>query len=193
MTGASQPDGTADGGTAARSAPDFCRLEEAISRYVRPGDAVHVMMGHSRWTALARELARQHWGKRSGFTLIMASLSSLGTVLFRAGCLKKVVTVYSGDSFPVFTPNPVFQEAYESGTVEVENWSFLSYIQRLRAAATGVPAVVTGSVRGSSMAGNEAYTEADTSFGRVSLVAPLVPDVVLVHAGRRRRTAFPEP
>ncbi|MET7508508.1 CoA-transferase [Streptomyces albidoflavus] len=161
---------------------DFCRLDEAIRRYVRPGDAVHVMMGHSRWSALVRELARQHWGRPSRFTLIMASLSSLGAVLFRAGCLEKVVTVYSGDSFPVFTPNPVFQEAYASGAVEVENWSFLTYIQRLRAAATGVPAVVTGSVRDSSMAENEAYQEVETAFGRVSLVAPLVPDVTLVHA-----------
>ncbi|MEU3528721.1 CoA-transferase [Streptomyces sp. NPDC038707] len=161
---------------------DFCRLDEAIARYVRSGDAVHVMMGHSRWSALVRELARQHWGKPSRLTLIMASLSSLGAVLFRAGCLEKVVTVYSGDSFPVFTPNPVFQEAYGSGAVEVENWSFLTYIQRLRAAATGVPAVVTGSVRDSSMAGNDAYQEVDTAFGRVGLVAPLVPDVTLVHA-----------
>ncbi|MFD7881170.1 CoA-transferase [Streptomyces bauhiniae] len=163
-------------------AVDFCRLDEAISRYVRPGDAVHVMMGHSRWSALVRELARQHWEKPSGFTLIMASLSSLGAVLFRAGCLKKVVTVYSGDSFPVFTPNPVFQEAYASGAVEVENWSFLTFIQRLRAAATGVPAVVTGSVRDSSMTDNDAYQEVDSAFGRVGLVAPLVPDVTLVHA-----------
>lgn len=161
---------------------DFCRLDQAISRYVRPGDAVHVMMGHSRWSALVREVARQNWGRRSGFTLIMASLSSLGAVLFRAGCLRKVITVYSGDSFPVFTPNPVFQEAYASGAVEVENWSFLTYIQRLKAAAAGVPAAVTGSVRGSSMSGNEAYQEVDTSFGRVSLVAPLVPDVAIVHA-----------
>ncbi|MFF9505317.1 CoA-transferase [Streptomyces sp. NPDC014656] len=165
-----------------RQPVDFCRLDEAISRYVRPGDAVHVMMGHSRWSALVRELARQHWGKPSGFTLIMASLSSLGAVLFRSGSLKKVVTVYSGDSFPVFTPNPVFQRAYTSGEVEVENWSFLTYIQRLRAAATGVPAVVTGSVRDSSMAANDAYTETDTAFGRIGLVAPLVPDVTLVHA-----------
>ncbi|GHB74042.1 3-oxoacid CoA-transferase [Streptomyces viridiviolaceus] len=165
-----------------RQPVDFCRLDDAIVRYVRPGDAVHVMMGHSRWSALVRELARQHWGKPSEFTLIMASLSSLGAVLFRAGCLKKVVTVYSGDSFPVFTPNPVFQEAYASGVVEVENWSFLTYIQRLRAAATGVPAVVTGSVRDSSMTENDAYEEVDTTFGRVGLVAPLVPDVTLVHA-----------
>lgn len=163
-------------------AVDFCRLDEAVSRYVRPGDGVHVMMGHSRWSALVRELARQHWGKPSEFTLIMASLSSLGAVLFRAGCLKKVVTVYSGDSFPVFTPNPVFQEAYASGAVEVEDWSFLSYIQRLRAAATGVPAAVTGSVRGSSMTENSAYEEVETGFGRVCLVAPLEPDIALVHA-----------
>ncbi|MYV97781.1 CoA-transferase [Streptomyces sp. SID3343] len=166
----------------ARRSVDFCRLDEAISRYVQPGDAVHVMMGHSRWSALIRELARQHWGKPSEFTLIMASLSSLGAVLFRSGSLKKVVTVYSGDSFPVFTPNPVFQQAYASGAVEVENWSFLTYIQRLRAAATGVPAVVTGSVRDSSMVENDAYREVDTDFGRVGLVAPLVPDVTLVHA-----------
>ncbi|KYG51379.1 MULTISPECIES: CoA-transferase [Streptomyces] len=166
----------------ARRSVDFCRLDEAVSRYVRPGDAVHVMMGHSRWSALVRELVRQHWGRPSEFTLIMASLSSLGAVLFRSGSLKKVVTVYSGDSFPVFTPNPVFQKAYTSGQVEVENWSFLTYIQRLRAAATGVPAVVTGSVRDSSMAENDAYEEMDTAFGRVGLVAPLVPDVTLVHA-----------
>jgi acyl CoA:acetate/3-ketoacid CoA transferase alpha subunit len=161
---------------------DFCTLSEAVSRHIHPGDAIHVIMGHSRWSALVRELVRQHWGTPAGFTLIMASLSSLGAVLFRSGAVKKVVTVYSGDSFPVFTPNPVFQQAYSSGTVEVENWSFLTYIQRLRAAATGVPAVVTGSVRGSSMSANDAYEEVDSSFGRVSLVAPLVPDVALVHA-----------
>ncbi|WP_406634185.1 CoA-transferase [Amycolatopsis sp. WGS_07] len=161
---------------------DFCRLDEAVSRYIREGNALHVILGHSRWSALVREIARQHWQRPSRFTLIMASLSSLGAVLFRSGCLKKVVTVYSGDSFPVFTPNPVFQQAYADGTVEVENWSFLSYIQGLRAAATGVPAVVTGSVRDSSMADNPGYSEVDTPFGRVGLVAPLTPDVAIVHA-----------
>ncbi|GAB3350197.1 CoA-transferase [Amycolatopsis echigonensis] len=161
---------------------EFCRLDEAVSRYVREGDALHVILGHSRWSALVREIARQHWQRPSRFTLIMASLSSLGAVLFRSGCLEKVVTVYSGDSFPVFTPNPVFQRSYADGSVEVENWSFLSYIQGLRAAATGVPAVVTGSVRDSSMADNPGYAEVDTPFGRVGLVAPLTPDVAILHA-----------
>ncbi|WP_134662826.1 MULTISPECIES: CoA-transferase [unclassified Amycolatopsis] len=161
---------------------EFCQLDEAVLRHVREGDALHVILGHSRWSALVREIARQHWHRPSRFTLIMASLSSLGAVLFRSGCVEKVVTVYSGDSFPVFTPNPVFQQAYADGSVEVENWSFLSYIQGLRAAATGVPAVVTGSVRDSSMAENPGYAEVDTPFGRVGLVAPITPDVAIVHA-----------
>ncbi|MCD2197632.1 hypothetical protein LQ327_30100 [Actinomycetospora endophytica] len=162
---------------------EFCGLAEAVERHVRPGDAIHVVMGHSRWSALVREVARQHWGRPSGFTLIMASLSSLGTVLVRAGCLAKVVSVYSGDSFPVFTPNPVYQAGFGAhGGVEVEHWSFLTFIQRLRAAATGVPAVVTGSVAGSSMAANAAYTEVDTPFGHLGLVAALAPDVALLHA-----------
>ena len=37
-------------------------LEEAVAHHVRPGDTVQVLCGHSRWTAAAREMARQHWG-----------------------------------------------------------------------------------------------------------------------------------
>ncbi|MEJ2870469.1 CoA-transferase [Actinomycetospora sp. OC33-EN08] len=160
---------------------EFCGLDEAVGRHVRPGDAIHVVMGHSRWSALVRELARQHWRRDSGFTLIMASLSSLGTVLVRAGCLRKVVSVYSGDSFPVFTPNPVFQAGFRE--IEVEHWSFLTYVARLRAAATGAPAAVTTSLAGSTMSvENDAYTQVDTPFGAVGLVAPLTPDIAILHA-----------
>lgn len=157
-------------------------LADAVARYVRPGDAVHVILGHSRWTAAARELCRQHWGGDAGLTLIMASLSSLGALFFRGGLVRHVVTAYSGDSFPTYSPNPIFQDAYRSGEVTVEHWSFGSYVQRLEAAARGLPAMVTGSVGGSSMADNEAYTEVEVAGERVGLVAPLIPDVALVHA-----------
>ncbi|MBV8691852.1 MAG: hypothetical protein JOY57_09360, partial [Actinobacteria bacterium] len=60
-------------------------LEEAVARHVQPGDAVHVMTGHSRWTAAARELARQMWGSDPGLTLQMVSLSTLGALFFRGG------------------------------------------------------------------------------------------------------------
>jgi len=161
---------------------DVLSLDDAIARHVRPGDAVHVAMGHHRWTALARELVRQMWGTAPGLTLQMASLTSLGALFFRGGLLKKVVTGYSGDSFPAYSRNAVIAAAYESGEVEVEQWSFLSFVQRLEAAARGLPATVTNSIRGSSMASNAGYAQVDTPFGGVGLVSALVPDVTLMHA-----------
>ena len=101
-------------------------LEDAVARSVRPGDSVLVMLGHSRWTAAARELARQFWGTDPGFTLVMTSLGALGAAFFRGGLVRKVVTAYSGNSFPTYTPNPIFRQAYESGEVEVEHWSILT-------------------------------------------------------------------
>jgi acyl CoA:acetate/3-ketoacid CoA transferase alpha subunit/acyl CoA:acetate/3-ketoacid CoA transferase beta subunit len=171
-------------------------LSDAIERHVRAGDVVHLALGHSRWTAAARELVRQWWGRDPGFTLVMVSLSSLGALFFRGGLVRKVVTAYSGDSFPTYTPNPIFQAAYSSGEVEVEHWSILTFVQRLEAAARGLPAVTTGSLRGSSMATNADYAELDSPFGRVGLLAPLVPDVAVVHgvvADRAGNVAFNPP
>lgn len=110
-------------------------LSDAVERHVRPGDAVHVMLGHSRWTAAAREMARQHWETDAGLTLIMTSLGALGALFFRGRMLRRVITAYSGNSFPSYAPNPVFQEGYQSGDVEVEHWSILTLGQRLEAAA----------------------------------------------------------
>lgn len=157
-------------------------LEEAVSEHVRPGDSLHVFLGHCRWTAAARELVRQRWGSGPGFTLVMLSLGSLGALFFRGGLVRKVVTAYSGDSFPTYTPNPVFQQAYASGAVEVEHWSILTFTQRLEAAARGLPAVTTGSLAGSDMAANPDYAEVGSPFGNLGLLAPLTPDVSLLHA-----------
>jgi len=171
-------------------------LEDAVARHVHAGDTVQVLCGHSRWSAAARELARQYWGQDAGFTLVMLSLSSLGALFFRGQMVRKVVTTYSGDTFPTYTPNPLFQQAYASGAVEVEHWSILTFTQRLEAAARGLPAVVTGSLQGSSMADNDAFSVVDSPFGALGLVAPLVPDVVLLHAAvadREGNLALSEP
>src|SRR5215813_3334907 len=110
-------------------------LQDAVAGHVRAGDAIHMLVGHTRWTAAAREVVRQWWGEDPRFTLVMLSLSSLGTLFFRGGLVDRVVTGYSGDTFPNFTPNPWFQKGYRSGDVEVEHWSFLAFTQRLEAAA----------------------------------------------------------
>ncbi len=170
-------------------------LDEAVA-HVRAGDAVHVVTNHSRWTAAARHLVRQWWGRDPGFTLVMLSLSSLGTLFFKGGLVRKVVTGYSGDIFPNFTPNPWFADAYLDGSVEVEHWSFLTFLQRLEAAARGLPALTTASLAGSSMADNPGYARVDTPFGPVGLVGAYAPDITLLHAAmadRQGNLAFNAP
>ena len=176
--------------------PDkVCSLDEAVA-HVRPGDSVHVVTNHTRWTAGARHLVRTWWGRDPGFTLVMLSLSSLGALFFRGGLVTKVVTGYSGDVFPNFSPNPWFASAYLDGTVEVEHWSFLTFLQRLEAAARGLPAVTTASLAGSSMADNPGYARVATPFGEVGLLEAYAPDVTLLHApvaDRQGNLAFNAP
>ncbi|HEY4928246.1 MAG TPA: CoA-transferase [Acidimicrobiales bacterium] len=176
--------------------PDkVCSLDDAVA-HVRAGDAVHIVTNHTRWTAGARHLIRTWWGRDPGFTLVMLSLSSLGAVFFRGGLVTKVVTGYSGDVFPNFTPNPWFASAYLDGSVEVEHWSFLSFLQRLEAAARGLPAVTTSSLVGSSMADNPGYARVTTPFGEVGMLEAYAPDVTLLHAplsDRQGNLAFNAP
>src|SRR5213592_2423120 len=157
-------------------------LADAVAQHIRAGDVLHPVVGHARWSAATREVVRQWWQRDPQFTFIMLSLSSLGALFFRGGLVRKVITGYSGDTFPNFTPNPVFARAYESGEVEVEHWSFLAFAQRLEAAARGLPAVVTRSIAGSSMESNAGYACVESPFGEVGLLSPLQPDVALLHA-----------
>src|ERR1700690_974725 len=157
-------------------------LAEAVAAHVRAGDVLHPVVGHARWTAATREVVRQWWGRDPQFTLVMLSLSSLGALFFRGRLVRSVITGYSGDTFPNFTPNPIFAGAYERGEVAVEHWSFLAFSQRLEAAARGLPAIVTRSIAGSSMEANDAYARVDSPFGEVGLLAPLQADVALLHA-----------
>src|SRR3954449_8283159 len=157
-------------------------LADAVAQHVCAGDTLHPIVGHTRWTAAMREVVRQWWDRDPHFTLVMLSLSSLGALFFRGGLVDKVITGYSGDTFPNFTPNPWFQRGYTSGAVDVEHWSFLAFAQRLAAGARGLPAVTTRSIAGSSMAENGGFTEIETPFGRVGLLAPLQADVAILHA-----------
>ncbi|MDQ1532671.1 MAG: hypothetical protein QOF28_432 [Actinomycetota bacterium] len=157
-------------------------LSDAVARHVQAGDTLHIVVGHHRWTAAAREVVRQWWERDPQFTLVMLSLSSLGALFFRGGLVRKVITGYSGDTFPNFTPNPWFARAYGRGEVDVEHWSFLAFTQRLEAAARGLPAIVTRSIAESSMEENAGFALVDSPFGAVGLLAPLQPDVALMHA-----------
>ena len=171
-------------------------LEDAVARSVRPGDSVLVMMGHSRWTAAARELARQFWRTDPGFTLIMTSLGALGGAFFKGGLVERWSPPIRATASPPTTRIPIFRQAYESGEVEVEHWSILTLSQRLEAAARGLPAAVTGSLVGSSMADNEAFAVVDSPFGPSgcsSRWCPTSPSSMPPRPTRRATSLFSEP
>ena len=155
----------------------------AVAEHVHAGDTMHPIVGHTRWTAATREVVRQWWGRDPGFTLAMLSLSSLGALFFRGGLVRKVITGYSGDTFPNFTPNPWFADGVRT--------------RRGRGRALVVPGVLTATrSRGRGLAGDRRPVRSrdrrwrrttrsprvDTPFGEVGLLAPLVPDVTLMHA-----------
>jgi len=175
---------------------ELISLRDSVSANVQAGDDIAVVCSHTRWCAAATEVVRSWWGRDPGFTLTMLSLSSLGTLFVRGGLVRKIVTGYSGDVFPNFTPNAIFGDAYLSGRVEVEHWSFLAFQQRLEAAARGLPAMTTASIAGSDMEHNDGFAVVESPFGPVGLVAAHAPDIALVHgavADRDGNVAFHPP
>ena len=161
---------------------EHLNLADAVERHIQPGDAIQIFYGHSRWSALAREVCRQFWGRDPGFELQFLSLGNLATLFFHGRLLRRCVTTFVGNGFPTSGPNRIYTEAFKRGEVEFEHWSILTFQQRIEAAARGLPALVTASLQGSDIASNDGFQLVDTRFGPVGLVAPLVPDVALIHA-----------
>jgi hypothetical protein len=104
-----------------------------------------------------------------------------GALFFRGDMVRKVVTTYSGDSFPTYTPNPVFQKAYASGAVEVEHWSILTFTQTARGRRARPARHRHGFPRRFLHGRQRRLRHRRHPFGAVGLLAPLVPDVTLVH------------
>ena len=114
------------------------------------GDVLHLVVGHTRWTAAAREVVRQWWGRDPQFTLVMLSLSSLGALFFRGRPRPtRSITGYSGDTFPNFTPNPWFARRVPSAARSRSSTGRSSRSRSgSRPAARGLPAIVDPLDRG---------------------------------------------
>src|SRR5512145_1375689 len=161
-------------------------LGEAIARYVRPGASIHLAATHSAPGAAILEIARQFHGSKPGFTLIMRGIRDTVSILIHLGLIKKVITAFSGNVYPWYSPNPVAQRAYTGKKVELEDWSILTLPLRLMAGALGVGVMPTTSLIGSSMAerNQDAFTVIDDPFGtgkKIGLVKALNPDIAIVH------------
>jgi len=160
-------------------------LKQAVKKYVKPGMALHFSGTHSGPNAALYEVIRQFWNKNPGFTLI-GGVSGIRLNLIHLGMVKKVIGSFAGDSFPMPGPNPIIQKAYREGTVEFENWTMLTPVQRLMAGALGVCFMPTHSLIGSSMAeeNKDYFTVIDDPFGsgkKVGLVSALQSDITFVH------------
>jgi acyl CoA:acetate/3-ketoacid CoA transferase beta subunit/acyl CoA:acetate/3-ketoacid CoA transferase alpha subunit len=102
------------------------------------------------------------------------------------GLIKKVVTSFSGNVYPWYSPNPVCQKAYVNKEVELEDWSILTFPLMLMAGALGVEVMPTTSLVGSSIAekNKESFKVIDDPFGsgkKIGLLKALNPEISIVH------------
>jgi acyl CoA:acetate/3-ketoacid CoA transferase alpha subunit/acyl CoA:acetate/3-ketoacid CoA transferase beta subunit len=162
-------------------------LQEAMAT-VRPADAVYLGGSLARPNAAAFELVRQLRGTNPALTIIAPAFANQHAVMVRCGLVAKVITSLHGNTYPGPGPNPVFTEADRSGAVEFEDWSMLSLVQRLYAAASNVPFAPTTSLSGSDLGrtlearGLLRFVPDPFGAGETAVVPPLHPDVVVVHA-----------
>jgi len=126
-------------------------LSQAVRTFVKPGMAIHLGVACTPPLAVVYELVRQFRGQDPRFTLFSLGLTTAYSLLVHAGLLRKINTTFLGDSYPSPGPNPVFQRALHAGAVDIQHWSLLAMVQRLKAGALGVSALPTKSILGSSM------------------------------------------
>lgn len=164
-------------------------LDGAVRAHVKAGDLIYFGGSMARPNAAMFEVARTFWGTNPRFTLAAPAIANQHAPLIRAGLVAKVVSSIHAMTFPTPAPHPLYVDAARKGSVTFENWSLLTLIQRLQAAAFGLPFMVTGSLAGSDMEADLAAKGVAASvpdpFGsgrNVSCVAPLAPDVTFVHA-----------
>lgn len=161
-------------------------LQEAVSRFVKPGMHLHFAHFYAKSTAALNEVLRQFWGKDPGFTVSALGFIGNLVILFYGGLVKKAISTYFGDSYPMPGPNPIYQEAYKEGTVDMEHWTILSFAQRMLAGSFNLEFMSTKSLFGTSIAeenqkrGN--YFEIETpGGGKMGMVRALNPDITIGH------------
>ncbi len=166
-------------------------LEQAVRRYVAAGQTIYLGAAHGRPGALARELVRQWWGRRPGWTLATTGFGSPWTAFVVGGMVERLITTFIGEGYPYPTPQPLVGQAVLEGRLAVQNWSMLTIPLRLIAGAMGVPFLPTRSLLGSTMEEDNArdgdLLAVDDPFAsdkaaRVGLVRALKPDIGLFHA-----------
>ncbi len=159
-------------------------LGEAVERFVRPGMHLHLGHSYARPCAAFHELARRFWGSGPGFTISSLGFTGDMSSMFCAGIVKKAIATFFGDAYPMPGPNPVFQAAYREGTVQMENWTILSFSLRLLAGAMAFDWIPATSLLGTTMEEENAddYFVMETpGGGSTGFARAMRPDISFLH------------
>jgi acyl CoA:acetate/3-ketoacid CoA transferase alpha subunit/acyl CoA:acetate/3-ketoacid CoA transferase beta subunit len=159
-------------------------LDDAIRAHVKPGMTIHFGYTGARPMAASNALVRVFAGTRPQFSIVGAGFVSNQASLVSESLVKRMTVSFVGENYPTPSPNRIFQEAINSGAVEIENQSLLLVAQRLAAGACGFPFALTRSLVGSSMDKNENYLQINDPFGsgeQVGAARAIIPDVTIVH------------
>jgi acyl CoA:acetate/3-ketoacid CoA transferase alpha subunit len=158
-------------------------LQEAISRFVRPGMHLHLGHCYARPCAAYQQLSRQFWGKDPGFTISTLGFTGDMNSVFYSGIVTKAIATFFGDSYPMPGPNPVYQAAFRDGTVALEHWTILTFSLRLLAGALGFEWIPGDSLIGTTLEKDNAadFAVMETPDGPKGFVRALRPDITFLH------------
>jgi len=160
------------------------RLDEAVQKFIKPG--MHLYSAYLPF-ALTYEIVRQFHDRNADFTVSCLGGVDNINIMIAAGMVKRLIASYAGLILPSPVMSGVLQQAISRG-LEIEDWSLLTMIQRLMAAALKLPFMPTRSLKGSSIAEeNEErmlYKKIADPFNgeEVSIIKPLEPDIAIMHA-----------
>jgi acyl CoA:acetate/3-ketoacid CoA transferase alpha subunit/acyl CoA:acetate/3-ketoacid CoA transferase beta subunit len=159
-------------------------LDEAIREYIKP--EMHIYFAYLPFT-LTYEVIRQFKDRKSDFTVSCLGGVENIMIMASAGLVRRVITSYIGSILPSPTLSGALQQAISNGMI-IENWSLLTMVQRLQAAALNLPFMATRSLENTSIAEEnkerglykriiDPFTEEE-----IGIVKPLRPDITLMHA-----------
>jgi glutaconate CoA-transferase subunit A len=167
----------------ARGEMKVLSLEDALDRHVDDGASVYITgFTHLIDFATAHELARR---RVRDLTLIRMTPDLVYEQLIAAGCASRLVFSYLGN--PGIGPLHAIKRTIEAGKLKWTEYTHGSLIAALRAGAQHAPFVAVPAVAGTDLAAhNPHYATVRSPFSGedVTVVAPLRPDVAIVHVQR---------
>jgi glutaconate CoA-transferase subunit A len=161
-------------------------MSEAIKRFVHDGDTVYMagfthLIPHSAGHEIIRQRIRR-------LTLCRPTPDLVFDQMIGGGCAGKVVFSWAGN--PGVGPLRAFRRAVEQGypnTIEIEEYSHFAMISAISAGAMHLPFLPVKSLRGSDLPRNNPkirIMKSPYNEEEISVVAPLNPDVAIIHAQR---------